>query len=378
VRVGRIALVAAVVASLAPAGARAAGSNPHDEASPAASARAPQAILSVEAPEPSPPPVVEPVALRVQGPQGARSGETWDFAFVFDSGERLLLRFALTNIGPGDRNAAAVWHWIDPAGGVVEYDNGQREAGWSLEKDARLIRIQSSVLDLRRPTLRLAMTKKRAQIHLAVELPPEPLHTATQGGDRHVLWATHAPVEGSYQKRGMTEARPLRGNASLFYSWVGDEESELRRVDFVSFDVNTPFYTTAILRENGRHESWALFLGADGSRRLTREVVLCPGSRDEFAWPGRLLIRDPELRAVIRVDPPFLRYDPLSALPRTLGALVSWLYKPMRLWSNASLETEGRGSPTRGVLRTTFGNPLKRGVREKLGTDPACRGGAAG
>jgi hypothetical protein len=314
------------------------------------------------------------VVLRARGPHGDRSGETWDFAFVFESGERLLLRFVLTNLGPGERNAAAVWHWIDRSGAVVEYDNGQRKGGWSLEQDNRVVHIKSSVLDLRRPTLRVRMTKKRAQIDLAIELPAAPLHVAIDGDDRFELWATHAKVRGSYWKRGMADKQEVRGTGSLFYSWVGDEGRELRRVEFVSFDPGSKIYATTMLWEDGAPDGWAFFEAADGSRRVTHDVVACPASGDDYVWPERILIDGEKTRAEIRVDPPFLRYDALSGLPGAIGVFVRWVYQPMRLWSEASLTIdEAEAAPIRGALRSTFGNPLAKDIRRQLGADPRCR-----
>lgn len=377
VRGEAIVVVAAwIVLSASPANAS--GQVVADEPTPIASpAPNTPAQETAAAPKGEAPEAPTPLVLRARGPRGKSSGETWDFAFAFESGDRLLLRFALTNLGPGERNAAAVWNWIDPSGEVVEYDNGQRESGWSLEENGRVIRIKSSSLDLRRPLLRVAMKKKRARIELALELPAAPLHAADDGGDRFELWATRAPVTGSYWTRGMTEPRQVRGEASLFYSWLQDEGRELRRVDFVSFDPRSDVYVTAILRENGRSDGWAFFPSAVSSNALTRDIVLCPGPAKSYVWPERILVHREGQAASIRVDPPFLRSDPLSALPKAIGALVGWIYKPMRLWSRATLTIDGAGPASAGVVRSTFGNPLDKAVRKRLGGDPRCRDGGA-
>ncbi len=333
----------------------------------ASNAEAPRADSSAVAP-------AEPRTLRSRGPRGDRSAEVWDFAFAFESGDRLLLRFAVTNIGPGNRNAAAVWHWVDADGGAVAYDNGQRAKGWRLEEDARRIRIKSSVLDLRRPTLRLSMGKKRAKIELRVVLPAEPLHEATQDGDQVALWATHAPAEGTYWTRGMEAPREVRGTGSLVYSWLVDERREQRRVELLSFDSNLDLYAIAILRESGLQDTWAIHRLPDGERVLTRDVALCPGNDGDYIWPARLQVAS-TANLEARVEAPFLRSDPVAALPGPVATLVRLVYKPMRLWSSAAIEAEGRASPVQGAVRTSFGNPLSRSAREALGRDPRCRDG---
>lgn len=316
---------------------------------------------------------VEPRPLRVRGPRGDRSAETWDFAIAFENGERLFLQFAITNIGPGDRNAAAMWHWVDADGGVVTYDNGQRASGWSLESDARVIRIKSSVLDLRRPALRLTMDKKRAKIDLRIALPPGPLHEAAEDGDEFALWATHAPAEGTYWTRGMESARPVRGTASLVYSWLADERRERRRVELLSLDSNLDLYVIAILRDSGHQDSWAILRPRDDAPILSGEVALCPGNDGKFIWPARLRV-DGDLRATARIDAPFLRSDPVAALPRPVATLVRLVYEPRRLWSTAAIDAEGIAPSAAAAVRTSFGNPLSRSARNALGRDPRCRG----
>jgi len=47
--------------------------------------------------------------------------EWWLFAAELDSGDRVLVEFTLTDVGPGERNAAAIGRWVQQDGAVVAF-----------------------------------------------------------------------------------------------------------------------------------------------------------------------------------------------------------------------------------------------------------------
>ena len=49
-------------------------------------------------------------------PDGDCAGVYWDLTAAFSSGDRIYARVLVTRAGPGERNAVAMGHWIDPAG----------------------------------------------------------------------------------------------------------------------------------------------------------------------------------------------------------------------------------------------------------------------
>src|SRR5262245_10834961 len=77
---------------------------------------------------------------------GDSASEHWEFTARFDSGHLLFVEFLITNIGLGERNAAAVWHLVTPEGKTHRTTNGRREGNWTLSADHLRMEIGSSML----------------------------------------------------------------------------------------------------------------------------------------------------------------------------------------------------------------------------------------
>jgi len=63
------------------------------------------------------------------------ASEHWEFTARFDSGHYFFAEFLITNIGPGERNAAAIGYIIDPGGTPHRFTNGRRNGHWNLSPD---------------------------------------------------------------------------------------------------------------------------------------------------------------------------------------------------------------------------------------------------
>src|SRR5918992_5551338 len=97
---------------------------------------------------------------------GDSASEHWEFTARFDSGHLLFVEFLITNIGLGERNAAAAWHLVAPEGKTRRTTNGRSEGKWTLSTDRLRMEIGASVLDLHAPAYQLQVNKKSMRINL--------------------------------------------------------------------------------------------------------------------------------------------------------------------------------------------------------------------
>jgi len=89
------------------------------------------------------------------------ASEYWNLTARFDAGYRLFARFGITNEGPGERTAGALWYLVHPDGRVSEFRNGRSKSRWTLSPDRLYIDVASSTLDLHGPLRRLELDDRR-------------------------------------------------------------------------------------------------------------------------------------------------------------------------------------------------------------------------
>jgi len=152
--------------------------------------------------------------------------EYWELAARFDNGYRLFVRLGITNEGPGDRTAGALWYLVHPDGRVSEFRNGRAQSRWKLSPDHLRLDIASSSLDLHTPVRRLGIDShtQGAKIDLwfpADEKPPRP---ATRPGAAFQIETVQiaAPIEGTIWVRGMAAPIAVRGTTFLIHGWSDD------------------------------------------------------------------------------------------------------------------------------------------------------------
>src|SRR5262245_43558703 len=78
----------------------------------------------------------------------AQATEYWGLTARLDGGYRLFARLGITNEGPGEQSAGALWYLVHPDGHVSEFRNGRSRGWWTLSPDRLYIDIASSTLDL--------------------------------------------------------------------------------------------------------------------------------------------------------------------------------------------------------------------------------------
>lgn len=344
----------------------------------------------------------EPVAAERGSPAarllpGEFASEHWELTARFESGHLVFAEFLITNIGLGDRNAAASGYVIEPNGKSRRFRNGRREGEWTLSADRLHITVGASQLDLSRIPYRLRVDKRGIRLDLrfhprrravwAEELAPS-------GYMLDVLDAA-APIEGTLWVRGMEQPVRLSGVAAFTYSWMNDLGSKLvlRRIEFFSLHDECPLYAVDITAPDGARTRWAVIQpkGADTYESHAVTLALADGATRttdrQYPVPRALSFHTVGMRGHVELDRPLLRSDPLGDLPRLFRAFVSLLLnlRPLRIWAPSaftlSVWPEGRTAEQdsvsfqgTGVTAITFLNPMPASGSERLArTSEVCR-----
>ena len=317
-----------------------------------------------------------PTGIAARPLVGRSASQAWDFAAQLDSGHDLFVRFLITNIGPGESNAAAIWHLVEPDGGIREFRNGRREGEWRLEDAGYRLRIGSSVLTLRGVDRGFSIDKGKVQIHFRVRLPAEFEDEVATEGQQLGLVSLAAPLDGTFWFRGMEKPVATQGRAVVTQSFEARAGAALRRFDFLSFDRDRTLFVSEVLDERGSRKQWIWF-GTPADWVRSDAVVVCDTSTGAYPIPKRLLGEIPAGQVVIQVEDPFLRYDPLSALPKAFRTVLAWFQRPMRLWARGTYGIDGTPKQGRGLARLTFNDSIPDSLRGADAENPACRRASA-
>jgi hypothetical protein len=281
-------------------------------------------------------------------PSGSAASEYWDLAAHFASGHRVYARFLITNEGPGERNGVAIGHVITPGGVAVEFRNGRLEDRWTLGSQGRRLEIGSSLLDLSSSTRQLQITKKRKGVRLLLDWAtdasgirmPRP-----EGSAYHVdMLNLGTPIAGSLWARGMEAPIAVEGRVALFHTWIEKNENKvaLRRIDVVTLEGDTTYFLSDLTSPDGERWQSAAIAGPGGSIAVTHTDAPAPlgepTSRDDYPIPARIPVALPVLSGSITLGEPFLRLDPLDALPLAVRMVYSFRARPHRIWVDARVD----------------------------------------
>jgi hypothetical protein len=324
----------------------------------------------------------DPAARLSSDPEAS---ELWNLTAHFDGGYRLFTWFFITNEGPGERTAAAIWYLVHPDGRVAEFRNGRQKGRWKLSPDRRRIDVASSSLDLRGPGGRVAIdsTSQRVKIDLQfaasgpVTWPPasSPSTTSTLGTDTLQI---SAPVEGTIWDDGLPVPVVVRGTAALTHAWMDESLPRIvqRRIEFFADQPQLAFYLSDIRAPSGDDRRWLVLerggtLGYQSSDfEMTLGPSVLPIADRGYPIPGRLLVRDGRISLDIHPQRLLVRTNPLEALPQPFRFIYSLRIEPQWVWVDASFHLQltpggaSTGAPLsvdgRGILAVTFVNPLRR------------------
>lgn len=313
--------------------------------------------------------------------RGDSASEHWEFTARFDSGHLLFVEFLITNIGLGERNAAAAWHLVTPEGKTRRTTNGRSEGKWTLSADHLRMEIGSSVLDLHAPAYQLQVNKKSMQIKLQFRPDAQTVWSekAVPAGYALDLLAAAVSIEGTVWVKGMETPLTVKGTVAATHSWTNVAGSSLirRRVEFFSLQEQNPFYGVDFTAPNGSRVRWVV-AKPNGSRVYHSNTVewTFSGRAKEprergYEVPGVVRMKNAQLEGEAQLERVLLRTDPFADIPRPFRFVVSLALdlRPRRVWAFSPYELSF--SPTTkkqstlhlrgaGVTAITFLNPMPK------------------
>ena len=312
---------------------------------------------------------------------GEFASEHWEFTAQFDSGYLLFAEFLITNIGLGDRNAAAFGHVVAPDGNTYRFTNGRREGHWNLSPDRLRIEVGASLLDLHDPAYQIQINKRSVRVDLRFH-PDGPTvwsDALSPPGYALDLLAAAVPVEGTLWVKGMTEPVTVHGTLAATHSWMNEAGSSLvlRRIEFFALQENFPLYGVDLTTPKGRRIQW-MVVKREGKKTYesqTFELSLDGQTKEPrdsgYEVPGAFHVKSAELEGQVQLERVLVRNDPLIDLPQPLHFLVAlaldlrprcvWALSPFEVFSptdsppaeHAPLRVRGTG-----VTAVTFLNPM--------------------
>lgn len=312
---------------------------------------------------------------------GAFASEHWEFTAQFDSGYLLFVEFLITNIGLGDRNAAAFGHVVAPDGQTYRFTNGRREGRWNLSPDRLRIKVGASLLDLHDPTYQIQVNKRsvRVDLHFRLDGPTLWSEALSPPGYALDLLAAAVPVEGTLWVRGMTEPVTVHGTLAATHSWMNEAGSSLvlRRIEFFALQQNFPLYGVDLTTPTGRRIRWMVVKreGKKAYESHTFELSLDGEAKEPpdpgYEVPGAFHVKSAELEGRVRLEHVLVRNDPLADLPQPFHFLVALALdlRPRRVWALSPFEIVSPTDPPpsehaplhvrgTGVTAVTFVNPM--------------------
>jgi len=307
----------------------------------------------------------EPPSFTARLSSADEAMEYWDVTAWFDSGERVVARFLVTNQGPGRRTAAAVGHVIMGGDDVRPFQWGRREGAWAFDATKLRFEIGKATLDLSggSAVLTVKSTKRRVDLRLTIE------DAFGESTSHDVLDTYSIAAMAPTAARAELAGRTLTGSGAVTHTWMERPEEDLlrRRDDLYARDGDTTFYVSVLtLTEGGQEQNLVLdFNGSGISAGGTANVDfggLRPGSNPDYpvhsTWSGSLA----EARWEATLERERLRMNPLDILPQPFRFLLALGGRPQRIWSDARVKVERgkRAAELRGVAVSTFARPVER------------------
>jgi hypothetical protein len=264
--------------------------------------------------------------------------EWWVLAARLDSGDQLIVEFTLTDVGPGERNAAAIGNWITRDGVVKAFSRAKLGGDWTPSPDGRRIDLGKFVFDRTQPRAQLRVEKESLRLSLDFPLASVPLATHPLAGGKWTqqLWSVSAPVEASLWKRGMATPLATRGRVALSRRLIEGPEARLaqRRSEFFTLGA-APVYALEVA--NGkRAERWVVAFDARG--RLVAQDDAALATSEKLAIPSpRVALAGPAVHGALDAGAPLASYDPLADLPAPIRFVLglrlrsAWMASPFEL-----------------------------------------------
>lgn len=300
------------------------------------------------------------------------ASEIWNVTATFEDGYRLFTWFFVTNEGPGEQNAGALWYLVRPDGRVAEYRNGRQRGRWRLSPDRRRLDIASSSLDLGGPTGRMAIDSTSQRVKIDLQFPQR-LVAGTAGAAERRMGATAlqiaTPIAGTIWERGMPAPLAVQGTAAITYTWMEETVPRVlqRRIELFADQPGLAIYLSDIVAPGAaapqrwmtiERQGVPVFQSADVTLALAPPGP-GPGSR-RYPLPTRLLAQGERMRLDVRPERLLLRANPIDRLPQPFRFLYARSVAPQWNWLEAVFHLE-LGEETlegRGILAVNFVNPM--------------------
>jgi len=261
--------------------------------------------------------------------------EWWVLAAQLDSGDRVLAEVTLTDVGPGERNAAAIGAWIAADGARTPFSRAKLGGDWTASADGRRIDLGKFVFD--RSTARAQLRVEKASLRIALDFPlaAAPLATKRLAGGKWTqqLWTASAPLEATLWKRGMAEPLRTRGTVGLSRREIQGPEAKLATRRLEAFTLGAaPIYVLELANGKGA-ERWVVALDARG-KVVAQDAGTLPTAGALGAPAAQLALAGPGATGALLAGARLASYDPLANVPAPIRFLLglrlksTWMASP--------------------------------------------------
>ena len=300
--------------------------------------------------------------------------EYWDVTTWLDSGHRVLIRFLVTNQGPGVRTAAAVGHVVHPDGAIAPFKWGRLDGAWTLAADGRRLEIGKADLDITVPhaVVDVDANKQGVKLHLEIAHVGDVVALRPLPGEYSVDVAMPARVIGRVWTRGMEAPRDVRGTGIVTHACMERPEGELlrERIEAAAAGDDGSMYLTMVTAGDGRRDGTMIASLRDGAEfalfhnvTVSFDGALPVGGDLRYPVAARWKVRGAGLDARVAVRRELLRWNPLEILPEPFAALLALWGRPQRVWTDAdvTLTVDDELSPfdarMTGIATASFARP---------------------
>ncbi len=261
--------------------------------------------------------------------------EWWVFAARLDSGEHVFVELTLTDVGPGERNAAAIGNWIAQDGTGVAFSRAKLGGDWTPSPDGKRIDLGKFVFDRTKPQAQMRVDKASLRLTLDFPLAAAPLATKKLAGGKWTqeLWSANAPVQVSFWKKGMAAPFVGKGRAALSRRKIEGPEAKLAQRRLEVFTLGTaPLYALEVANDK-RSERWIVAFDARG--KLLAQESASSVLSDKPGLPSpKLALAGPAVTGAVLAGTRIAAYDPLAGLPAPIRFVLglrlrsAWMASP--------------------------------------------------
>lgn len=283
--------------------------------------------------------------------------EWWVLAARLDSGEQVFVELTLTDVGPGERNAAAIGNWIAQDGTLTPFSRAKLGGDWTPAPDGKRIDLGKFLFDRSKPQAQVRVAKASLRLTLDFPLAAAPLATKELAGGKWTqeLWSAGTPVRVSFWKKGMAAPLVGTGRAALSRRLIEGPEAKLaqRRLEVFTLGA-APLY--ALELANGkRAERWVVAFDARG-KLLAQESASSVLSEKPGIPSPKLALAGPAVTGALLAGARIASYDPLADLPAPIRFVLglrlrsAWMASPF----DFSVREDARAARREGTAVASY------------------------